>query len=350
MSDIACIPGGAGGVGFTFTKYLLERGWDIITIDNNFRKQFFGADGDVSANFDFLREHTDFYELDIREHEKIEEIFKKYGNRIKLISHNAAQPAHDFASQNVMLDFDINARATLNLLECFRKYCPDAVFEFMSTNKVMGDACNRIPLKEFQTRYEYDDMHFINGIDENLTIDRSGHSLFGCSKASADLAVQEFGRYFGLKTVCFRGGCLSGRAHAGCQAHGFLDYICKCAVKQTKYYVNAYKLKQVRDNLDFSDLCEAFYEFYKNPRSGEVYNIGGSHENSISILEIIAYLEQKHNLKLEYEYLQEPRKFDHIVYYSCNNKFKMHYPNWEVKKSVHQIIDEIVEKYKNERK
>ena len=349
MSDnIALMTGNAGGVGFTFTKFLLERGWNIISIDNNFRKQFFGEDGDVSKNFEFLREFTDFYELDIREHSKIEEIFKKHRNNIKLISHNAAQPAHDFAAQNPLLDFDINARATLNLLECFHKHCQDAVFEYMSTNKVSGDMCNRIPLKEFPTRYEYDDRHFINGIDESISIDKSGHSLFGCSKASADLFVQEYGRYFKLKTVCFRGGCLSGIAHSGCKAHGFLDYICKCAVKQTKYYVNGYKMKQVRDNLDFSDLCEAFYAFYKSPRIAEVYCIGGGHENSVSIIEVINYLEQKHNLKLQYEYLQEPRKFDHCVYYSCNNKFKMHYPSWEIRKSVYQIIDEIVEKYKNE--
>lgn len=234
------------------------------------------------------------------------------------------------------------------MLECTRNYCSNAVYIFCSTNKVYGDTPNRLPLKEFTTRYEFDDMHFINGIDENMTIDKSLHSLFGAGKVSADCYTTEVGKYFGMNTVSFRMGCLTGIAAHGARLHNYLDYIVKCAVNDIEYRIEGYKGKQVRDVLDFSDLCEAFYEFYKRPRSGEIYNLGGAHQNSISIIETINYLEQAHNLKLTYAYNQVPRRGDHICWYTCNNKFKMHYPNWEIKKSVHQIIDEIVEKYKNE--
>ena len=340
MSKIACITGAAGGVGFTMVKFLLERGWNVVSIDNNFRGMFFGDDGDVSSKFDFLKEFTLFYEVDIRNEDKIYEIFETHD--FNAIFHFAAQPSHDWAAKNPILDFDIHARATLILLESVLKCCPEVPFIYTSTNKVYGDTPNKLPLKEFSMRYEFDDEHFINGITESMSIDKSLHSIFGASKVAGDMLVQEYGKYFGMNTVCFRGGCLTGVAHAGAELHGALNYLVKCATTNKPYTIFGYRGKQVRDQLDFSDLCSAFYEFYLNPRKGEVYNIGGGHENSISILETIEYLDKKHNIKLNYSYDERPRKGDHICYYSCLNKFKMHYPNWVIKKSTHQIIDETV--------
>lgn len=339
MNKVALCTGAAGGLGFTLTKFLLERNWNIVTIDNNFRAKFFGEDGDVSDKFDFLRENTAFYNCDIRNNKQIENIYKKY--KFDVIFHLAAQPSHDLAAQDPLLDFDINARATLQLLELTRKYCYEAPFIYTSTNKVYGDTPNKLPLKEYKTRYEFDDQHFINGIDETMSIDKSLHSIFGAGKAAGDLLVQEYGKYFKMNTVCFRAGCLTGAAHAGAKLHGALNYLIKCAVTNRPYTIIGYKGKQIRDNLDFSDLCEAFYKFYLNPRKGEVYNIGGGHKNSISILEAIDYLKNK-GYELNYSYDENPRKGDHICFYSCLNKFKMHYPSWTIKKSVHQIIDETI--------
>tara|TARA_R100001082_G_scaffold110194_2_gene89445 strand:+ start:1299 stop:2342 length:1044 start_codon:yes stop_codon:yes gene_type:complete len=339
---IALVTGAAGGLGFTAVEYLIDKGFKIISIDNNFRKAFFGEDGSVDGKFDFLENNTNFYEVDICESSAIEQIFERYKDNIKIICHFAAQPSHDWAAKNPRLDFDINARGTLNLLEAARKHCPSSPFIFSSTNKVYGDKPNFISLKENKARYEYADGHFEKGIDENMSIDQSTHSVFGASKVAADVMVQEYGRYFNMPTVCFRAGCLTGASHSGAELHGYLQYIVKCAVTNKPYSIFGYKGKQVRDQIDFYDVVAAMYEFYLNPKPGAVYNIGGGYENSISILETIEKL-NNFGYKLEYSYVEKERTGDHIVYYTDMAKFKTDYPNWKITRNIDTIIQNIIE-------
>ena len=263
-----------------------------------------------------------------------------------LVIHCAAQPSHDWAAREPLTDFEINAYGTLILLECFRKYSPKGVFIFTSTNKVYGDLPNELPLVEKETRFELDPSHqYYNGIDESMSIDQSKHSLFGASKASADLFVQEYGRYFGLNTACFRGGCLTGPAHSSAELHGFLAYLVKCIATGKKYSIYGYKGKQVRDNIHSYDLVNAFYHFYQNPRSGEVYNMGGSRHSNISMVEAISAIEQILGKKGDIEYSDFNRIGDHIWYISDVSKFQRHYPDWNYRYDISLILKELCQVY-----
>ena len=295
-----------------------------------------------------LKKHKlyNHFNVDIRNKDKIFNIFKKYSKKIKSVIHTAAQPSHDWAAKEPFTDFHVNATGTLNLLEGFRKYCPEASFLFTSTNKVYGDTPNFLPLEEKKLRFEIRKKHkyFKNGIDENMSLDHTTHSLFGASKASADLLVQEYGRYFNLRTACFRGGCLTGENHSGAKLHGFLSFLVKTIINEKKYSIFGYKGKQVRDNIHSLDVARAFNEFIKKPRvGGNVYNLGGGRENSCSILEAIKLIEDISDKKSKYKILKQNRIGDHIWWISDNSKFIKHYPNWKIsitlRKSLKQMID-----------
>jgi CDP-paratose 2-epimerase len=282
------------------------------------------------------------YDLDIRDRESIENLFRDYSTDIRLVIHTAAQPSHDWAANDPHTDFTVNANGTLVLLEATRQFCPDAVFIFTSTNKVYGDTPNDLPLQELETRWEIEPNHqYTNGIDESMTIDHSKHSLFGASKVAADVLVQEYGKYFGMKTVSFRGGCLTGPAHSGAKLHGFLAYLMKCTVTGNAYTIFGYQGKQVRDNIHSYDLVNAFYHFYKNPRCGEVYNMGGSRFSNCSMLEAIALCEEIAGKKLRYTYTDTNRSGDHIWYISDVSKFQSHYPKWQYKHTLHKMVQDI---------
>jgi CDP-paratose 2-epimerase len=312
------------------------------------RKYFFGEDASTSWNLqklteEFKKNYTHF-NIDIRDKDEINKIFKKYGHHIRLIVHTAAQPSHDWAAREPHTDFSINAVGTLNLLEATRIYSPSAVFIFTSTNKVYGDRPNALPLIEMENRWEIDSSHtYANGIREDMSIDQSLHSLFGASKVAADILVQEYGRYFNMYTVCFRGGCLTGPDHSAAELHGFLAYLMKCAATGKHYTVFGYKGKQVRDNIHSSDLINAFYEFQQNPRVGEVYNIGGGRFSNCSMLEAIKLCEEITGNKLHYSYNEQNRIGDHIWWISDNSKFSNHYPNWKQKYNIKDILTEIYE-------
>lgn len=343
----ALVTGCDGLVGSESVKYFESLGFKILGIDNNSRKKFFGEDASTLKNRHKLKKEVKnltHFNLDISS-QKIEDIFKKYKNKIKIVIHTASQPSHDWAATNPYLDFNVNAFGTLNLLENTRKYCKDAVFIFTSTNKVYGDNPNKIKYKELSKRYSpsHQSKH-INGFDETFSIDNTLHSLFGASKLSADILTQEYGKYFNMKTVSFRGGCLTGGSHAGTMLHGFLSYLMKCAVNGKKYNIFGYKGKQVRDNIHSKDLVKCFYEFYKNPKMGEVYNIGGGLDSNCSMLEAIELCESISGNKLNYDYIDEPRKGDHIWYVSNITKFKKDYPNWNITYNIENILVDI---YKN---
>lgn len=290
------------------------------------------------ASLDRYR-HAD---LDIRDGGRVEELFRTYTGQIDAVIHTAAQPSHDWAARDPMMDFSVNAVGTLNLLESARKHCPEAPFIFTSTNKVYGDTPNRLPLVEGEKRWEIPDGHrYSLGIDESMSIDQTKHSVFGASKVAADVMVQEYGRYFGMPTVCFRGGCLTGPAHAGAELHGFLSYLMKCTVSGNKYRVFGYSGKQVRDNIHSADLVSAFMEFYRNPRSGVVYNMGGSRHSHCSMLEAIELCEEISGNKLNYEYVEDNRIGDHIWWVSDVRRFQSDYPNWAYRYGLREILEEI---------
>jgi len=334
------VTGSAGLIGSEAVRFFAQKGFEVIGIDNDMRKAFFGDEASTLWNKDLLIKEVGNYahlDIDIRDKAKIDKIFSEH--QFSLIIHAAAQPSHDWAASDPETDFTVNANGTLILLEAFRRYCPEAVFIFTSTNKVYGDSPNNLPLIETKTRYELArDHRFYNGIDETVNIDSSTHSLFGVSKAAADLLVQEYGRYFNLKTASFRGGCLTGPCHSGAKLHGFLAYLIKCILRGEKYTINGYKGKQVRDNIHSYDLVNAFYHFYKNPRKGEVYNIGGSRHSNISMLEAVKRIEAITNKKANIEYSEKPRIGDHIWYISDVSKFKNHYPQWNFTYSIDQIL------------
>ncbi|MGB0452646.1 MAG: NAD-dependent epimerase/dehydratase family protein [Bacteriovoracaceae bacterium] len=345
---VVIVTGSAGLIGSEAVKFFHEKGFDVVGIDNDLRKYFFGDDASTSWNRKKLEEGLPRYthhSIDIRNLEDVQNIFKKYGSDIKTVIHTAAQPSHDWAAREPLTDYSVNATGTMNLLEATREICPDAAFIFTSTNKVYGDTPNFLPLVEKETRYEVDEAHayFKDGIDESMSIDQCKHSLFGASKAAADLMVQEYGRYFGLKTGTFRGGCLTGPAHSGAELHGFLAYLVKCVVTGKKYTIFGYKGKQVRDNIHSFDLVSAFWEFSEKPRSGEVYNIGGSRFSNCSMLEAITMSENFADRKLDYTLSDDNRIGDHIWWISDVNKFKSHYPNWDFKYDIETILKEIVE-------
>ena len=340
----AIVTGSDGLVGSESVKYFSNLGFKVIGIDNNSRKKFFGEDASTLKNRHRLKKEVknfSHFNYDVTSN-KIEDVFKKYKNKIKLVIHTAAQPSHDWAATNPYLDFNVNAYGTLNLLENTRKYCKDAVFIFTSTNKVYGDNPNKIKFKELSKRYTpISKSKYINGFDEKFSIDNTMHSLFGASKLSADILTQEYGKYFNMKTVSFRGGCLTGGSHTGTMLHGFLSYLMKCTVNKTKYNIFGYKGKQVRDNIHSKDLVKCFFEFYKNPKIGEVYNIGGGLDSNCSMLEAIDLCESISGNKLHYDYIDEPRKGDHIWYVSDITKFKKDYPNWKVTYNTESILIDI---------
>ena len=345
--SLAIITGSAGLIGSEAVRFFGSLGMDIIGIDNDMRKFFFGEEASTKWNRQRLEkevENYQHYEVDIRDYGKIEEIFQQFGKDISLIIHTAAQPSHDWAAMDPFSDFSVNANGTLNLLQATREYCPEAVFIFTSTNKVYGDLPNALPLVELEKRWEIDSSHkYYSGISENMSIDQCKHSLFGASKVAADVLVQEYGRYFGIRTGSFRGGCLTGPNHSGTELHGFLAYLMKCTVTGKPYTIYGYKGKQVRDNIHSSDLIAAFYEFYKNPGVAEVYNIGGGRESNCSMLEAIAISEELSGKKLDYSYTDDNRSGDHIWYISDLAKFKAQYPNWSIKYNIKQILTEIYE-------
>jgi CDP-paratose 2-epimerase len=281
-------------------------------------------------------------DLDIRDRRGIENLFERLGSDVSVIIHTAAQPSHDWAATDPHTDFEVNALGTLNLLQATRTYCPTAVFIFTSTNKVYGDTPNRLPLVELDSRYEIDSTHrYHRGIDESMSTDQSKHSLFGASKMAADLLVQEYGRYFGIQTACFRGGCLTGPAHAGTELHGFLAYLMKCTATGMPYRIFGYKGKQVRDNIHSFDLINAFWEFFKSPRVAEVYNIGGSRHSCCSMLEAIDACEEISGCRLSWEYKEDNRIGDHIWWVSDVSKFQSHYPQWRYEYDLRGILAEI---------
>jgi CDP-paratose 2-epimerase len=345
---VVVITGSAGLVGSEAALFLAGLGFEVVGVDNDMRRVFFGDEASTLWNRQRLEQllgtkyrHVD---ADIRNREIITKVFRKYGSTIKLVIHTAAQPSHDWAGRNPMTDFTVNANGTLNLLEATRQYAPDAVFIFTSTNKVYGDTPNRLPLIEQEYRWEIDPNHtYAMGIREDMPIDQTLHSLFGASKVAADILVQEYGRYYGFYTVCFRGGCLTGPNHSGTQLHGFLAYLMKCAVTGTPYMVFGYKGKQVRDNIHSADLIQAFYEFFKAPRRGEVYNIGGGRYSNCSMLEAIQMCREITGRELNWTYSEKNRIGDHIWWVTDNGKFMNHYPNWRLEYNVSKILREIYE-------
>lgn len=343
---IALITGSAGLIGSESVRFFSKKGFDIVGIDNDMRKMFFGNDASTEWSRKKLESEINnyiHYSDDIRDKTTMEAIFKKYGEDIKLIIHTAAQPSHDWAAKDPFTDFTVNANGTLMLLEMARQYCPEAVFIFTSTNKVYGDAPNDLPLIEFETRWEIDKSHnyYQNGIDESMSIDHTKHSLFGASKVAADILVQEYGKYFGMKTVCFRGGCLTGSGHSSAELHGFLAYLMKCAVTGKHYTIFGYKGKQVRDNIHSHDLVNAFWHFYQKPRIGEVYNIGGGRHSNCSMIEAIEICKDITGKKMNYSYIENNRMGDHIWWISDLNKFRSHYPEWNYKYNLKDILIDI---------
>jgi CDP-paratose 2-epimerase len=346
--SIALITGCSGLIGSEATRFFHEKGFDVVGIDNNMRRYFFGADGSTTWNTKALKaDLPNFVHLsrDIRDREAINRAFQWYGNDIEVVIHAAAQPSHDWAAKEPLTDFAVNATGTLILLEATRKYCPDAAFIFTSTNKVYGDTPNELPLIERESRWEIDPSHryFEHGIDESMSIDSSKHSVFGASKVAADVMTQEYGRYFGLKTGIFRGGCLTGPAHSGAKLHGFLAYLIKCIVTRQPYTIFGYKGKQVRDNIHSNDLVQAFWHFYNDPKPGAVYNMGGSRHSNCSVLEAIKIAEEISGERLQYTISPEAREGDHIWWVSDVRKFQEDYPEWSYEHDLNSIIKEIVE-------
>lgn len=343
---VALITGSAGLIGSEAVTFFAEQGLSIVGIDNNFRKKFFGDDACTQWNLERIQSTVADYkhnDLDIRDKDKLESLFKSYGKQISVIIHSAAQPSHDWAASDPFMDFSVNADATLNLLEFTRRHCPDAVFIFLSTNKVYGDTPNTLPLDEHPTRWEIAAGHryYGVGIDEKMSIDSSKHSLFGASKLAADVLVQEYGRYFGLKTACFRAGCLTGPAHSGTKLHGFLAYLMRCVAFNEPYSVFGYKAKQVRDNIHSYDLVNALWHFYQQPKSGVVYNIGGGPKNACSVLEAIKHCEKISGEKLNWQYVNENRIGDHIWWITDVRKFQADYPSWQYKYSLFDTLKQI---------
>ncbi len=339
------VTGSAGLIGSETARYFAGKGGRIVGIDNDMRSQFFGPEASTKKTRDALIKNLRSYEhhsIDIRDAAKIDSLFKQHSGNVDAIVHTASQPSHDWAARDPQTDFTVNANGTLNLLEAARKFCPEAAFIFTSTNKVYGDTPNRLPLRELEKRWEIEPGHkYEPGISESMSIDNTKHSLFGASKVAADVLVQEYGRYFGMPTVCFRGGCLTGPAHAGTELHGFLSYLMICTVTGRPYRVFGYKGKQVRDNIHSFDLVEAFAEFLRAPRVGEVYNIGGGRHSNCSMLEAIEMCEQISGKKLLWTYEETNRIGDHIWWISDVRKFQSHYPNWKFRYGMREILEEI---------
>ncbi|WNG16509.1 NAD-dependent epimerase/dehydratase family protein [Cystobacter fuscus] len=346
--SVAIVTGSSGLIGSETVRFLHEKGLEVVGIDNNMRKYFFGEDGSTEWNTAVLKQSLKNFRhvtADIREQETIFKLFEEYKGRISLVVHAAAQPSHDWAAREPFTDFSVNAQGTLVMLEATRRHAPDAAFIFTSTNKVYGDTPNYLPLVERETRWECDPSHAYapHGIDESMSIDQSKHSVFGASKVAADVMVQEYGRYFGVKTGTFRGGCLTGPAHSGAELHGFLAYLVKCALTGKAYTIFGYKGKQVRDNIHSYDLVNAFWHFFQKPRAGAVYNIGGSRHSNCSMLEAIDTVEQLSGKRLQYTLSPDARAGDHIWWVSDVRRFQQDYPEWKYRYDQRTILKEIVE-------
>lgn len=344
MSKTILVTGSAGLIGSESVNFFCDKGFKIIGIDNDYRAYYFGNDASTDWNRQLLEKkypkQYKHHSVDIRDYGSLIDIFKK--NKFDMVIHTAAQPSHDWAAKEPLTDFSVNAVGTSNMLELTRLYSPEAVFIYTSTNKVYGDLPNELPLVEMETRWEIKPTHrYQRGIDETMSIDNSTHSLFGASKVAADVLVQEYGKYFGLKTGVFRGGCLTGPAHSGTMLHGFLNYLVKAIANEIPYTIFGYKGKQVRDNIHSYDLVNAFYSFYQNPRVGEVYNMGGSRYSNTSMLEAIEKTEKILKKKGKIKYAESNRTGDHIWYISDVTKFKIHYPEWNYKYNGDQILEEI---------
>lgn len=351
--SVIIITGSAGLIGSEAAEFYVNMGHDVIGIDNNMRQYFFGVEGSTAWNRQRLEAKSGskykHFEIDIRDVENVNKVFEKYKENISLVIHTAAQPSHDWAAAEPLTDFSVNANGTLSLLEAMRMHCPGAVFIFTSTNKVYGDHPNHLPLVELDTRWEIDPAHPCQeGIPEDMNVDQCLHSLFGASKLAADLLVQEYGRYFHLKTCCFRGGVLSGAWQSGVPLHGFINYLMKCLMTGTTYTIFGYKGKQVRDVISSSDVTAAIHAFYENPKpGGEVYNLGGGRASNVSLLEAIELAQEITGEKLNYDYRENHRTGDHIWYISDLKKFTSHYPQWKITKNVRTIMEEIWDKNKN---
>jgi CDP-paratose 2-epimerase len=337
------VTGSSGLIGSEAVEYFDRQGHIVTGVDNNMRRVFFGPPGDTLWNLERLKNATRHFRhvpLDIRDRDAVLALFRE--NRFDLITHCAAQPSHDKAAEIAFLDFEVNAMGTVNLLEAARQHCRDSAFILMSTNKVYGDAPNEKPLTETPTRYDYSAPADYEGIDEGCRIDRTTHSLFGASKVAADIYAQEYGRYFQMPVGIFRGGCLTGPSHSGVELHGFLSYLLKVALSGKAYTVFGYKGKQVRDNIHSFDVVRAFDEFARNPRPGEVYNLGGGRANSVSMLEAISRIETLTGRKINWTYSEQARKGDHICYISNLAKLKSHYPGWSLTRGLDSILEEMV--------
>ena len=340
----AIVTGSNGLIGSEMVTFLDERGWSVHGIDNNMRRNFVGEHGDTTWNLVRLRGETtrfEHHDLDIRDRDEMLRLFREH--RPGLVVHCAAQPSHDFAASRPFDDFEINALATLNLLEGARQWTPDSPFIFLSTNKVYGDAPNELELVELETRWDYADPAMWEGIDESMRIDATMHSVFGASKVAADVMVQEYGRYFELPTVCFRGGCLTGPHHSGAELHGFLAYLARAIRDESTYRVFGYKGKQVRDNIHSFDVCTAVMAFAERPRLAAVYNLGGGRVNSCSVLEAISALEELSGRRLDTQYVDQARRGDHICYITDLRRFRADYPEWELSISLAEIYEQLAQ-------
>lgn len=337
------VTGSSGLIGSEAVSHFDAQGHTVLGMDNNLRMDFFGPKGDTRWNLARLRATTRtfaHFDIDIRNRQAVFDFFHEH--RPDAVIHCAAQPSHDLSRQRPLDDFDVNTVGTVNLLEATRRFCPESPFVYMSTNKVYGDAPNELPLVELKTRWEYANPEDYHGISEPCRIDRSTHSVFGASKAAADLLVQEYGRYFDMPTVCFRGGCLTGPRHSGVELHGFLSYLVKVAVRGEHYTIFGYKGKQVRDQIHGYDVVRAFEEFIRAPRAGAVYNLGGGRENSASILECFTMIEARLGRHIQYSYDERNRVGDHICYISDLRRLKADYPGWGITRSLNQIVDEMI--------
>ncbi|HEX8189590.1 MAG TPA: NAD-dependent epimerase/dehydratase family protein [Pyrinomonadaceae bacterium] len=347
--SVAIVTGSSGLIGSETAKVLDARGLHVVGIDNDMRRYFFGEDASTDWNTRQLQgalKDFEHHATDVRDAEAVGKIFERYGREVSLVVHTAAQPSHDWAAREPFTDFTVNANGTLVMLEAARRYCPDAVFVFTSTNKVYGDTPNALPLIETESRWEAEPAHPFaeHGIDETMSIDQSKHSLFGASKVAADVLAQEYGRYFGMKTATFRGGCLTGPAHSGAELHGFLAYLVKCVVTGRPYTIYGYKGKQVRDNIHSYDLVNAFWHFFQRPKEGgAVYNMGGSRHSNCSMLEAIRMAEGLCGRELNYTLSDEARSGDHIWWISDVRRFRRDYPEWEYRYDMRKIMEEIVE-------
>ena len=345
--SVVIITGSSGLVGSESVDFFCNKGFDVIGIDNNLRKTFFGKEASTAwVKNKLIKRHKNFknYNIDIRSIGSLEKIFKNFKKNISLIIHCAAQPSHDYGKNFPKLDFNVNATGTLNLLELTKKYCPSAPFIFMSTNKVYGDNPNKLKVVEKQKRWELNKNNdYFKGINEKFSIDNCTHSFFGVSKTYADLIVQEYGKNIGLKTVSFRGSCITGPNHSGAKLHGFLSYLVKSTLTKREYSLIGYKGKQVRDNLHSYDLVNCFWEFFKKPKYGEVYNIGGGRFSNCSILEAISEVEDYKNIEINRKIIRTNRVGDHIWYISNTSKFKKDYPQWKQKYNTKKIIRELIE-------